>query len=66
MASSPYGGKMVDEGGRLRLDFTITDGGAFDADGKADGVITAPGAAAQMPLSIVGQAPDGTPGGFWF
>ncbi|MCW5256195.1 hypothetical protein D5038_07485 [Verminephrobacter aporrectodeae subsp. tuberculatae] len=66
LASSPYGGKMVDEGGRLRLDFTITDGGAFDADGKADGVITAPGAAAQMPLSIVGQAPDGTPGGFWF
>ncbi|WP_265284418.1 SwmB domain-containing protein [Verminephrobacter aporrectodeae] len=66
LASSPYGGKMVDEGGRLRLDFTITDGGAFDADGQANGVITAPGAAAQMPLSIVGQASDGTPGGFWF
>ncbi|WP_321162187.1 SwmB domain-containing protein [Verminephrobacter aporrectodeae] len=66
LASSPYGGKMVDEGGRLRLDFTITDGGQFDADGKADGVITAPGAAAQMPLSIVGQAPDGTHDGFWF
>nr|WP_322835864.1 choice-of-anchor U domain-containing protein [Verminephrobacter aporrectodeae] len=56
---------MVDEGGRLRLDFTITDGGAFDADGQADGSITAPGAAAQMPLSIVGQAPDGAHGGFW-
>ncbi|MCW8208622.1 hypothetical protein D8B24_16695 [Verminephrobacter aporrectodeae subsp. tuberculatae] len=65
LASSPYGGKMVDEGGRLRLDFTITDGGAFDADGKADGVITAPGAAGHMPLSIVGQASDGAPGGFW-
>ncbi|MCW5256189.1 hypothetical protein D5038_07455 [Verminephrobacter aporrectodeae subsp. tuberculatae] len=65
LASSPYGGKMVDEGGRLRLDFTITDGGAFDADGQANGSITAPGAAAKMPLSIVGQAPDGTHGGFW-
>ncbi|WP_265652849.1 SwmB domain-containing protein, partial [Verminephrobacter aporrectodeae] len=66
LASSPYGGKMVDEGGRLRLDFTITDGGQFDADGKADGVITAPGAAAQMPLSIVGQAPDMAHDGLWF
>ncbi|MCW8171271.1 hypothetical protein D8B22_19710 [Verminephrobacter aporrectodeae subsp. tuberculatae] len=65
LASSPYGGKMVDEGGRLRLDFTITDGGAFDADGQANGSITAPGAAAKMPLSIVGQAPDVAHGGFW-
>ncbi|MCW5256194.1 hypothetical protein D5038_07480 [Verminephrobacter aporrectodeae subsp. tuberculatae] len=66
LASSPYGGKMVDEGGRLRLDFTITDGGAFDADGQANGSISAPGAAAQMPLSIVGQASDGAHDGFWF
>ncbi|MCW8200526.1 hypothetical protein D8B23_19490 [Verminephrobacter aporrectodeae subsp. tuberculatae] len=65
LASSPYGGKMVDEGGRLRLDFTITDGGAFDADGQANGSITASGTAAQMPLSIVGQAPDVAHGGFW-
>ncbi|MCW8176851.1 hypothetical protein D8B25_16185, partial [Verminephrobacter aporrectodeae subsp. tuberculatae] len=65
LASSPYGGKMVDEGGRLRLDFTITDGGAFDADGEANGSITASGTAAQMPLSIVGQAPDVAHGGFW-
>ncbi|WP_265285785.1 hypothetical protein [Verminephrobacter aporrectodeae] len=62
MASSPYGGKMVDDGGRLRLDFTITAGGQFDADG----VITASGAAAQMPLSIVGQSPDVAHGGLWF
>ncbi|WP_265283372.1 SwmB domain-containing protein [Verminephrobacter aporrectodeae] len=66
LASSPYGGKMVNEGGRLRLDFSITDGGPFDADGQADGVITAPGAAAHMPLSITGQAPDLPPGGLWF
>ncbi|WP_322835863.1 choice-of-anchor U domain-containing protein [Verminephrobacter aporrectodeae] len=49
----------------MRLDFTITDGGAFDADGQANGSITAPGAAAQMALSIVGQAPDAA-GGLWF
>ncbi|MCW8208816.1 hypothetical protein D8B24_17715, partial [Verminephrobacter aporrectodeae subsp. tuberculatae] len=64
-SSAPYGGKMVSEGGRLRLDFTITDGGPFDADGQANGVITAPGAAAQMPLSIVGQASDGAAGDLW-
>ncbi|MCW8167151.1 hypothetical protein D8B22_19675 [Verminephrobacter aporrectodeae subsp. tuberculatae] len=66
LASSPYGGKMVNEGGRLRLDFSITDGGPFDADGEANGSITASGAAAQMPLSIVGQAPNGAQDGFWF
>ncbi|MCW5219825.1 Ig-like domain-containing protein [Verminephrobacter aporrectodeae] len=66
LASSPYGGKMALEGGQLRLDFEISDGGQFDADGKANGVITAPGAAAQMPLSIVGQATDLAHGGFWF
>ncbi|WP_010110206.1 SwmB domain-containing protein [Verminephrobacter aporrectodeae] len=64
LASSPYGGRMVDQGGRLRLDFQIKDGGPFDADDAADGVITAPGAAGNMPLSIVGQAPDGVQDGF--
>ncbi|WP_462386414.1 DUF4347 domain-containing protein [Acidovorax sp. Q11] len=65
LASEPYGGKMVLEGGRVRLDFQITDGGQFDADGKADGIITDPGAPGHMPLSIVGLAPD-MPQGFWF
>ena len=65
LASEPYGGKMVMEGGRVRLDFQITDGGQFDADGKADGIITDPGAPGHMPLSIVGLAPD-MPQGFWF
>ncbi|WP_265257182.1 Ig-like domain-containing protein [Verminephrobacter aporrectodeae] len=68
LASSPYGGKMVLEGDRLRLDFQITDGGEYDADGQADGVITASGAAAaRMPLHIVGHASDvGLFGWFWF
>ncbi|MCW8209239.1 hypothetical protein D8B24_19990 [Verminephrobacter aporrectodeae subsp. tuberculatae] len=65
LSSAPHGGKMVSEGGRLRLDFAITDGGPFDADGQANGAITAPGAAAQMPLSIVGQASNVAHGEFW-
>ena len=66
LASEPYGGKMVMEGGRLRLDFRIEDGGQFDADGKADGIITDQGAPAYLPLSIVGQAPELFDRGFWF
>jgi autotransporter-associated beta strand protein len=65
IASEPYGGKMVMEGGRLRLDFHIEDGGQFDADGKMDGIITDPGAPGHMALSVVGMAPD-MPHGFWF
>ncbi|MCW5260209.1 glycosyl hydrolase [Verminephrobacter eiseniae] len=67
LASEPYGGKMSTEGGRTRLDFQIQDGGQYDADGLADGHITALGAAAKMPLSIVGQAPPQVEShGFWF
>ena len=66
LASEPYGGKMVMEGGRLRLDFLVTDGGQFDSDGKVDGVITDPGAPGHMPLSIVGLSPDMGHNPFWF
>ena len=67
LASAAFGGQIVTEGGKTRLDFQLTDGGEFDADGKVDGIITDPGAAASMPLSLVGYAPtlaDGTH--FWF
>ena len=30
-------------GDKTRIDFSITDGGPFDSDGKADGIITDPG-----------------------
>jgi hypothetical protein len=53
-------------GGKTRIDFAITDGGAFDADGKADGIITDPGAIGSMPLSMVGELPVTTGTGFWF
>jgi hypothetical protein len=45
LASAEYGGQVVTVNGKTRLDFKITDGGMFDNDGKADGVITDPGAA---------------------
>ena len=67
LASAAYGGQIVTEGGKARLDFKITDGGEFDADGKTDGVITDPGAAGSMPLSLVGYAPELSTGThFWF
>jgi hypothetical protein len=68
LASAPYGGKVITEGNKTRVDFSITDGGEFDNDGKADGIITDPGAVGAMPLSLVGYAPDVTltTGGHFF
>ena len=77
LASSVYGGAMVTEGGKTRLDFRITDGGQFDADHTVNGTIVDPGAAGFVPLSMVGYAPDAgislvgyvpelPAGGFWF
>jgi hypothetical protein len=53
LASEPYGGQMVTEGDRLRLDFVIEDGGQFDADGLANGSIAERGAVGNMAQSIV-------------
>lgn len=44
LASADYGGQLVHEGDKWRLDFELQDGGEFDSDGDADGVITDPGA----------------------
>ncbi len=65
LASAPHGGGMVEDGGRLRLDFILEDGGPFDADGRVDGVITGPGAVAFMPDSITNHAPTLPSDGFW-
>jgi hypothetical protein len=67
LASAPFGGQTMMEGTKLRLDFQVTDGGAFDADGKADGIITLAGAPGNIQLSIVGLPGDATPGAapFW-
>ncbi len=52
-------------GDKMRIDFAITDGGAFDADGLANGSIAVTGGAGNLPLTIVGQPPDLPPGNFW-
>ncbi|NJD36750.1 MAG: hypothetical protein FIA89_00270, partial [Geobacter sp.] len=57
---------IVTEGGKTRLDFAITDGGEFDADGIANGVIVDPGAVGSMPQSIVGISAVANNTGFWF
>jgi uncharacterized delta-60 repeat protein len=67
LASEPYGGKMTEVGGKLRLDFVIEDGGQFDADGTANGVIVDPGALGTMAQSITDH-PSVVPVAehFWF
>ncbi|MGD9946984.1 MAG: LamG-like jellyroll fold domain-containing protein [Desulfobulbus sp.] len=41
---SAFGGSITVENGKIRLDFSLTDGGEFDSDGVANGVIADPGA----------------------
>ncbi len=54
-------------GDKVRVDFAITDGGMFDADGLANGSIAVTGGVGNLPLTLVGQPPDLPPGGsFWF
>lgn len=65
LASEAYGGKMVLEGGKLRLDFQLLDGGEFDTDGLVNGSVGNVGAVGNMPLSLVGFAQD-VPDGGWF
>lgn len=58
LASEAFGGKIIEVGNKLRLNFEIQDGGEFDADHSADGIIVDPGAAGQLPVSLIGQSPD--------
>jgi uncharacterized repeat protein (TIGR02059 family) len=53
-------------GDKTRIDFSVTDGGAFDLDGVANGVIVVSGGPGTMPLELVGVAPDAPPSNFWF
>ncbi len=66
LASEAYGGQLSTEGGKTRLDFQITDGGQFDSDGQANGVIHDIGAAAFMTLSLIGYAPPPLDSNYWF
>ncbi|MGY8526642.1 DUF4214 domain-containing protein [Paracidovorax citrulli] len=62
LASAAYGGRIVTEHGKTRLDFQLTDGGEFDADGVANGSIVDPGAPGAWPDAVTDsdgdQAPD--------
>jgi hypothetical protein len=53
-------------GDKVRIDFAITDGGMFDADGLANGSIAVTGGAGNLPVTLAGQPSDVPPGGFWF
>jgi hypothetical protein len=67
LASEPWGGHTTVEGAKTRLDFEITDGGLFDADGLANGTIVDPGAAALMQMSLSQYAPiPPAEGDHWF
>jgi hypothetical protein len=66
LASAAFGGEITREGNKLRIDFNIVDGGEFDFDGLADGVITDPGAIGTMPLSIMGMHAERPEGEGWF
>jgi uncharacterized delta-60 repeat protein len=68
LASAAYGGQIVAlEGGKTRLDFKLTDGGAFDTDHAANGSVDNVGAIGSMPLTLVGFAPPAPQaGGHWF
>jgi hypothetical protein len=58
-ATTVYVSLIADsKGGKTRLDFKITDGGQFDSDGKADSIITDPGAPGIEKDSDHDQFPD--------
>ena len=61
LASAAYGGGVVREGGKIRLDFQLTDGGEFDRDGIANGVIADPGAIGWRDAAAGDSDGDGVP-----
>jgi hypothetical protein len=58
LASAAFGGQVVQEGDRTRLDFRVADGSQFDHDAAANGSIDLAGLAGYMPLSLLGYTPD--------
>ena len=66
LASALYGGQIVTEGGRTRLDFSITDGGVFDDDHAINGQISDPGVVGALTVSLIGSHPHPVVDDFWF
>ena len=58
LASAAYGGQMVTEGDKIRLDFHITEGSQFDVGVAGDSNIVSNGVAAHASLSLIGYVID--------
>ena len=66
LATQAYGGQIVEEGGKLRVDFTIAEGTDLYADMVHDGVLTVTGALGHVDAGISGVVPEPTTTAFWF
>lgn len=66
MASAINGGSVTQVGDQTRLDFVITDGGAFDGDRLANGIIQDIGLIGHLTPGLVGMPIVLPDDGFWF
>jgi hypothetical protein len=66
LATEINGGSVTQVGNMTRLDFVITDGGAFDADHVANGVIVDVGLVGHLTPSLVGMPTTLPNPDFWF
>jgi len=66
LATEINGGSVTQVGNMTRLDFVITDGGAFDADHVANGVIVDVGLVGHLTPSLVGMPTTLPTPDFWF
>ena len=66
LASEINGGSTTQVGDQTRLDFVITDGGAFDGDHTANGVIVDTGLVGHLTLGLVGMPTTLSDTDFWF
>jgi len=65
-ASAINGGSITQLGDQTRLDFVITDGGAFDSDHLANGVIVDTGLVGHLTPGLVGMPITLSDTDFWF
>ena len=66
LASAINGGSTTQVGEQTRLDFVITDGGAFDGDYLANGVIVDTGLVGHLTPGLVGIPTTLSDTDFWF
>jgi uncharacterized repeat protein (TIGR02059 family) len=66
LASAAFGGGMHQEAGKIRIDINIKDGGEFDSDGLANGVISETAFVGTIPLTLIGTYSELPDGQTWF